>query len=536
MPSLTLRALPERHTLSSGFTGALRVSLVVTASGTRVESERAPLACVLVLDVSGSMKGQPLDAVVASVEQIAELAQPSDRIGMVAFSEAASEAAPLTPMDRDGKKILAARARRMIADGGTHIEAGLRRGAQLLADDPTLRIRRSILLMSDGDPNRGVVSPEGLADVVRGCRELASVSALGFGARHNEDVLLAISSAGSGRFTFVPDPAHMRRDLAMALGSQGDIVADSIELVIAPADGVEITRFLGDRRVAFKRGGVSLPLGDLEDRGEEIVALELSVSRPLSVSGELFQVALHYGDAATQRREQTLTDVRVDVAESNGPGDPEALATFLLVHCEEERRRARGLADRRQFGGAAAVLRALLAEIALTPGFVAGSGSPLSEAHEMVLDEAVAYERNPSPEDYSVFRKHTVMFRLDQDGAKSVAPRRGPTSQRFYEVASGGAPKAHLLMVKGPTPGKTFSLDRGCTIGRSVHAEIPVASELVSRRHAEVFALASDYWVCDLGSTNPTRVNGQRLGTEPHRLSPGDMISVGDVELRFDFS
>ena len=40
-------------------------------------------------------------------------------------------------------------------------------------------------------------------------------------------------------------------------------------------------------------------------------------------------------------------------------------------------------------------------------------------------------------------------------------------------------------------------------------------------------------WVEDIGSTNGTYVNGVRLES-PRRLKPGDVVRIGETDLRFD--
>jgi pSer/pThr/pTyr-binding forkhead associated (FHA) protein len=40
-------------------------------------------------------------------------------------------------------------------------------------------------------------------------------------------------------------------------------------------------------------------------------------------------------------------------------------------------------------------------------------------------------------------------------------------------------------------------------------------------------------WVQDLGSTNGTLVNGVRIDG-PRRLEPGDVVRVGETDLRFE--
>src|SRR5512134_2701980 len=68
------------------------------------------------------------------------------------------------------------------------------------------------------------------------------------------------------------------------------------------------------------------------------------------------------------------------------------------------------------------------------------------------------------------------------------------------------------------------------TIGRAAGADFIVDAALVSRVHCRLTARADGQLeVRDLGSTNGTFVNGNRI--ESARLSPGDKVQVGRVEL-----
>jgi pSer/pThr/pTyr-binding forkhead associated (FHA) protein len=54
-----------------------------------------------------------------------------------------------------------------------------------------------------------------------------------------------------------------------------------------------------------------------------------------------------------------------------------------------------------------------------------------------------------------------------------------------------------------------------------------------SHRHAEVFAQGGRFWLADLGSTNPTFVNGESVSQRSVPLAPGGVITLGRVEIRF---
>ena len=72
------------------------------------------------------------------------------------------------------------------------------------------------------------------------------------------------------------------------------------------------------------------------------------------------------------------------------------------------------------------------------------------------------------------------------------------------------------------------------TIGRGNQNDIAIATdEYASARHARFEPRQDGVWVQDLGSTNGTYLNGARL-EHPRLLSPGDVIRVGETDLRFE--
>jgi predicted component of type VI protein secretion system len=85
-----------------------------------------------------------------------------------------------------------------------------------------------------------------------------------------------------------------------------------------------------------------------------------------------------------------------------------------------------------------------------------------------------------------------------------------------------------LVMRTGPTPGKVIELTGdNLTLGREPSNEIPINDAEISRKHARLSVQGGNYVLEDLGSTNGTFVNGQRL-MGPHVLKPGEIISFGE--------
>ena len=72
------------------------------------------------------------------------------------------------------------------------------------------------------------------------------------------------------------------------------------------------------------------------------------------------------------------------------------------------------------------------------------------------------------------------------------------------------------------------------TVGRGQNNDVALASdEYASSRHARFEPRRDGVWIEDVGSTNGTFVNGIRL-TRERRLAPGDVVRIGETDLRFE--
>jgi hypothetical protein len=118
--------------------------------------------------------------------------------------------------------------------------------------------------------------------------------------------------------------------------------------------------------------------------------------------------------------------------------------------------------------------------------------------------------------------------------------------QESFVLAPGSVPgleeqapieTGRLVVVTSPArrKGEEWVLDSSpLTVGRNSRNDIDLGrDEYASSDHARLEPRRDGVWLEDVGSTNGTYLNGTRL-TRPKRLSPGDVVRIGETELRYE--
>lgn len=108
------------------------------------------------------------------------------------------------------------------------------------------------------------------------------------------------------------------------------------------------------------------------------------------------------------------------------------------------------------------------------------------------------------------------------------------------QAAAAGLGRSHtgvLIVLSSPAidPGTERELDSTpVTLGRAAENDLVLDDdEFASVKHARIEPRRDGVWLQDLQSTNGTFVNGSKV-TRPWKLSPGDVIRVGETDLRYE--
>ena len=109
--------------------------------------------------------------------------------------------------------------------------------------------------------------------------------------------------------------------------------------------------------------------------------------------------------------------------------------------------------------------------------------------------------------------------------------------QQAAAVGLGRSNSGLLIVLSSPAldPGTERELDSSpVTLGRAADNDLVLdTDEFASVHHARIEPRRDGIWLQDLDSTNGTFLNGSRL-TRPQKLTPGDVIRVGETDLRYE--
>ena len=244
--ALAVSAATERGVLPpAGGPLHLRVAL---RSAPGADPARARLSVTLVLDVSGSMQGRPIENAKAAAAALVKRLDPRDGFALVTFSDVARPVVKSGPIGPRRRAVLA-RIDGIGTEGGTDLSAGLDLAYRMSSgSNAHTDVVQVVMLLSDGRANQGDSDPDSLAArSARAFQQGVQTSAFGLGDNFDAPLLSSIADRGAGGYYYLADASQIAPAFARELDARLVPAALAVEVRVRLRPEVAATRVYGSR-------------------------------------------------------------------------------------------------------------------------------------------------------------------------------------------------------------------------------------------------------------------------------------------------
>jgi len=245
---------------------------VPAAQQVKTSSGREPLHFCAVLDISGSMSGDKIDAAKRAVRSAVGRLQDGDVFSLVTF--ATDVRCPLSArrVDANLRRVIRSSLSEIRAGGQTALCGGLELGLSQALD--ARQGTNLVLVLSDGQANVGETDIEVIGRRAMDARaQGVTVSSLGVGRDYNEALMAEIAIDGGGRFYHLADADQIEAYLTGELGEMASLAARNATLVLDLPSGASVRAL----SAAYPVRGNQVTVGDMPVDTRLEVVLQLHI-------------------------------------------------------------------------------------------------------------------------------------------------------------------------------------------------------------------------------------------------------------------
>ncbi|MBN1137630.1 MAG: VWA domain-containing protein [Anaerolineae bacterium] len=527
-----------------------RVSFQPAEVATQVNPD-AVVSVMLVIDVSGSMRGQPIEEAKRAANAFVDKLNAADRAAIIAFSDEID-------LDNmiDGKEIgftTDKNALRNLIDQldtrigwDTPLYDAIYKGLNLTSKEPAGR--RVVIVMTDGrderDNAKGTPVPDAGSrfapddPINEATRQGIPVFTIGVGGKIDSDYLFRLAARTGGQYQETPnaeelttlfqnvlDQLKQQYHLAYTTGLAED---SSYHDLMVRAHTPQGSAF---DDVKFWLGAEAVPTALVVSGA--VPDATAAPAPPPSATPEPTAAGI-----IDKVKEQIEDNLGLSAAIGGGALLLIILVVVLLVILLRGRKAKQAAVAASQFE------EPYVQEPAMPPGVGAGAPPPFAREPDITgvpRSRAAAPTSSAAAEDGTVVGwgepapggwppASPVGGEMRQPGSPFGPPPAGAPLEGTRVIER--APKHLGMLVNKARPDQKHDLKGTMNVGRAPDNQIVVDHPTISRHHGWIKEDKGEFVVFDIGSANGTFVNGEQIEA-PHRLESGDIIRFGEVEFVF---
>jgi Ca-activated chloride channel family protein len=344
----------EHNQIKQGEPTSLGIMLEITAPTAPVREAdlvRKAKSIVFVVDRSGSMGGGRLEMVKNTILDTLARLNPGDYLSVVTFDDDAVVEVPLQQIAELNLMQVRDKIGSLVTGGSTNLELGYRFGLAEASKSPA-GVEATVMVLSDGHANSGVIVPEALGQLAAAATEhYVTTTTMGIGSGYDENILDAMADSGNGNHIAAVELAEAVAGLQaeiddLLMKTMTDVKID-IEFGEVFSDGKSKVRKVRHlRKFRATERGAQAELGDLSSGEEKNVVFELNFLANLTFLGKTqgFTVRWSYVDATVNQLVEGAKSFEVEIQDPNDWEEParneDIVAELKTIRLQDVRDRA----------------------------------------------------------------------------------------------------------------------------------------------------------------------------------------------------
>ncbi|WP_062065757.1 vWA domain-containing protein [Cellvibrio sp. OA-2007] len=249
-PCAQLFCLTSEVTAASLITQPQAKLLVGLGFGSNLDANtwtRQPLNLIAVVDKSGSMDGHPLELVRESLAKVTGLLNDKDQISIVLYGDTTEVYLAPTAATKKNKKTILRQIEKIISEGSTAMEAGLRLGYDTASKtSKNFAGNTRVMLFTDERPNVGSTEANtfmGMA--IAAAKNDIGLTTIGVGEQFDAELATRISSVRGGNLFFLGSTNDVNNLFERELDFMVSQLAHDLTLTITPNANYAIAGIYG---------------------------------------------------------------------------------------------------------------------------------------------------------------------------------------------------------------------------------------------------------------------------------------------------
>lgn len=274
---------------------AIYLYVRVQSGEVKQNKPRTPLNVSLVLDRSGSMRGDKIRFAKDAAKFLVNQLNHDDYLSIVNYDNDVQ----VTSVSQfvKNKEYLRQSIDKITDRGSTNLSGGMLEGYSQVKTTKKEGYVNRVLLLTDGLANAGITGQEELRRIVekKYTEEGIALSTFGLGADYNEDLLTMLAESGRANYYFIDSPDKIPALFASELKGLLSVVAQNAIVQIDLPKGLKCEKVYG-YPYEISDGKVQVRFNDIYAKDEKAILIKLthspSMNEPLA-----FQCKLRYTDA-----------------------------------------------------------------------------------------------------------------------------------------------------------------------------------------------------------------------------------------------